>query len=74
MAYFAELSTCRGISQGGVHPIPFDAMDSFAGRYLMSGQEFESLRAIIRAVDASYLEHFAEEMKAKLNQPKARRK
>lgn len=41
----------------GVGPIPWTAVDRYAKRYGYSGEDFESLLAMIEAMDEAFLAH-----------------
>lgn len=53
---FWELSTCRAIGMGE-GPIPWGAMNDYAERHGIYGDEFDRFVLIIKGMDAAYLEH-----------------
>ncbi len=53
---FVELSTCRGLGMAS-GPIPWTAVDRYAERHGYSGEGFEYLLQMIRAMDEAFLEH-----------------
>jgi hypothetical protein len=42
---------------GGFGPLPFAAMDAYASRYGITGEEFEIFVRLITAMDSEYLQH-----------------
>jgi hypothetical protein len=52
-AYFAfnEFATDRQVGMG-VGPIPFTAIDAYAHRYGIAGDEFERFRLLIRTIES----------------------
>lgn len=61
---FLELSSCRQIGMG-TGPIPWTAIQEYADRVGIRGQERERFTEVIRAVDVAYLEHQVKELKKK---------
>lgn len=57
------LSGSRQITMGGAGPIGFEAIDRYAARYGIVGDEFEELREYVSAMDAAYLAHGKDEAK-----------
>ena len=53
---FLELSTCRAVGFG-VGPIPWVAMDRYARRYGVAGEDFDRFRQLIRALDEVFMAH-----------------
>lgn len=54
---FGALSTDRqlGMDRG---PIPWRSIHFYAERYGVSGEDFEQLSSLIRAMDQAYLDYF----------------
>ncbi len=61
---FELLSTCRQISQGGVGPIPWSAIDQFAQQQGFADDEvaYQDFVHIIQALDEVYLTKKASEI------------
>ncbi len=61
---FELLSTCRQISQGGVGPIPWSAIDQFAQQQGFAGDEiaYQDFVHIMQALDEVYLTRKAAEI------------
>lgn len=57
---FAELGSCRPAGIGGLGPIPWTALDSYARRHGITGEDFESFAVLIAALDAAWLAHIEE--------------
>lgn len=53
---FTDLNTSRelGMAEG---PIPWTAMDQWATRHRIVGEDFDRLVIILRGMDATYLKH-----------------
>lgn len=53
---FLDLSTCReiGMAEG---PIPWNALDTYASRYGLIGEERERFFTLMRALDGEYLRY-----------------
>ena len=61
---FMDLSTCRsvGFAEG---PIPWNAIHWYAEAYNIDGDDYHYFFALIRAVDAGYLEYQEKRRKQK---------
>jgi hypothetical protein len=64
---FRDLNTCRtvGVRDG---LIPWTAIDAYARRYRIVGEDFETLAAVIRHMDLCWME-FHNERSAKEEEP-----
>lgn len=64
---FSELDTDRQFGAlGGAGRIPWSAIDRYAARHEIDDpDDFDRLRRMIRAQDRAYLDHMAEEAKAR---------
>ena len=60
LAAFWELNSDRPVGMA-VAPIPFSAIDRFASRHEIDGEEFEFLVRMIRAMDAAAMAHWRED-------------
>ena len=60
-AFFA-LSGDRQMGMS-IGPIPFMAIDRYAARFGIAGEEFERFHALLTAMDAVHQRHVAEKMK-----------
>ena len=54
-AAFGELHTCRGIGMEA-GPIPWTAIDRYAERHGIEGDDFEEFLILVRAMDDEYRE------------------
>ncbi len=52
---FVSLSTCRPLVGGSVGPIPWVAIDCYARRYGIDGEEFERLTEVVAAMDSAFI-------------------
>ena len=52
---FWELSTCRAYGMA-VGPIPWTAIDAYARRHDIAGEDYDDLVYFVRAMDGEYLE------------------
>ncbi|WP_454917301.1 phage tail assembly chaperone [Xanthobacter sediminis] len=64
-AWFALRFDRQYGAMGGESQISFRAIDNYARRYEFHGEDFELLRLGVHALDDVWLEHVAEQMKAK---------
>lgn len=60
MRAFDRLSSCRPIGLDGPGPIPWTAIDSFARRHGVPGDDFELFEMAIEGMDTEYLAFIAE--------------
>ena len=60
---YVDLSSCRPIGWGP-GPIPWTAVDQYARRYGIVGEQFDDLVYYIRAMDLAYLAHYDKKNKA----------
>src|SRR4051794_21103410 len=60
LSAFWEIATCRPIGFGRA-PVPFTAIDVWASRHGLAGEEFEFFADLIRACDRAWLEFAAEQ-------------
>jgi hypothetical protein len=60
---FWQLSTDRYQSGFGVHPIPFTAIDTYARRYEIEGEEFDLLLHSVRSIDEEFIVIMADRIK-----------
>jgi len=60
---FWQLSTDRPQSGFGVHPIPFRALDVYARRYGIEGENFDDLASAVRGADAAFLDVMVQKIK-----------
>jgi len=55
---FQKLTTCRSLgSMGGSGPIPWDAIDRYAVRWKLTGNDYEFFERVITAMDSTYMEY-----------------
>lgn len=67
-AAFNELTTCRAVGMGA-GPIPWTAIQEYADRQELDGEDRACLLYLVRAMDNAYLEHGRKEFDKKaLNQ------
>lgn len=61
---YDELSTCRGYAgmSGVPLPIPWTAIDAYAMRHGFSGEMFDDLVDILRAMDDAFRAHAMEQV------------
>jgi len=57
---FAELGSCRPAGIGNLGPIPWTALDAYARRHGIAGEDFETFAVLIAALDAAWLAHIGE--------------
>lgn len=57
---FAELGSCRPMAMSAIGPIPWTALDSYAQRHGIAGEDFEDFAVLIAALDAAWLTHIGE--------------
>ena len=60
---FWQVSTDRPQSGFGVHQIPFSAIDAYARRYEIDGEEFEVLLVSVRAIDDEFITIMTDKIK-----------
>jgi hypothetical protein len=60
---FWQCSTDRPQSGFGVHQIPFSAIDRYATRYGIEGEEFDLLLSSVRALDEEFVQIMADKLK-----------
>lgn len=60
---FWDLSSSRAIGLGGVGPIPFVAVDAWAERFGVRGDEFLMLKHLVFELDREYMAIEAERRK-----------
>ncbi len=53
---FKELSTCRAIGMAA-GPIPWTAMETYADKLGLTGDDFERFTVLVRMLDSEYLEY-----------------
>lgn len=59
-----ELSTCRAIGMA-MGPIPWTAVERYADREGLVGDDYEQFVVLVRMMDVAYLEYQAEQAKNK---------
>jgi hypothetical protein len=65
LAAFHELSHDRASGMGGPGGIPFTAIDAYARRRGIDGEDFDVLLKLLRACDAEFLAYVSELSKQK---------
>lgn len=60
---FLELHTCRAVGFG-VGAIPWTAIDAYARRHGLEGEEYEDFEDTVRALDNAYLAHQQEKARS----------
>ena len=65
---FSELTTCRSLGFGP-GPIPWTAIQAFAGTYGIRGSDFFRFQTLIRAMDVAYLNYADSKSKKKIEAP-----
>lgn len=63
MGCFNDLLHDRQIFIGGASPISFEAMDRWARRHGVVGDQFERLAKMVRALDAAWLKDYDAKLK-----------